>query len=552
MPLLISLLCALAVGGAAHADSIDPSNASILYTGRWNQANPSAPWAQQKGSSVIVNFEGTSVAVTLTTDGSEEYRAIIDGDALASMKGTLNSGASNTLASGLVDTVHTLELIKETDFDRATLTAIDTDSNRTLVAPPARPTQRIVFYGDSNVAGHSLESERDQSPNPLKGSYYTYAGIVARMFDAEHHNVSRSGATIGSLNSRFDRYDWDSNNPDWNFSLFQPHVVIVNIGANDIFSANKSTIKNRYHDLIDDLRVKYPAPLPIVLFNATGWDFNEPANYTHEVVSERIPPDPNLSVATFPWLFEQFHGCETDHAGMAVTLAEHIEGITGWLPGTSDVVSGYGADGDVANGSFEQVAPFGGWGWRYFDDADVARVFDPSGVDDGDYYLQLDDGATAQQTNPAEDGEDYEFHFRARGTNNGDEVDVTIGFRDQDDGADAGGSPNISTTETMILTDTWQEYTTSATAPASPANPTYSVRITFEAAAGDTIDIDRVELPEPSSTLSIVAGAALLAALKRRRSLRRATWARPHGNARRAPARIRPLRDPRCARAHPF
>ena len=31
-------------------------------------------------------------------------------------------------------------------------------------------------------------------------------------------------------------------------------------------------------------------------------------------------------------------------------------------------------DGDVANGSFEETAPFGGYGWRYFLDDGVERV----------------------------------------------------------------------------------------------------------------------------------------------------------------------------------
>ena len=41
-------------------------------------------------------------------------------------------------------------------------------------------------------------------------------------------------------------------------------------------------------------------------------------------------------------------------------------------------MNGYGEDGDVANGSFEEVAPFGGWGRRYYDDPGVSRIYDPA------------------------------------------------------------------------------------------------------------------------------------------------------------------------------
>ena len=53
-----------------------------------------------------------------------------------------------------------------------------------------------------------------------------------------------------------------------------------------------------------------------------GWDFDEPANYTHEVIAERAGLD--MSSAVLPWLFEQYHGCETDHASMPKYLAEHL------------------------------------------------------------------------------------------------------------------------------------------------------------------------------------------------------------------------------------
>jgi hypothetical protein len=75
-----------------------------------------------------------------------------------------------------------------------------------------------------------------------------------------------------------------------------------------------------------------------------------------------------MSWAVFPWVFAQYHGCEYDHGGMAMVLAEHIETVMGWTASPQDVMSGFGVEGDVANGSFEEVAPFGAWGWRYYDD----------------------------------------------------------------------------------------------------------------------------------------------------------------------------------------
>jgi lysophospholipase L1-like esterase len=504
------------VGTGVRADTVDPSDPDILYTGRWNHANPSEPWAQAKGASIQVNFEGTSLAITMTTSSSEYYRVVLDGDAAGSTKQTIASGVSTTLVSGLPDTVHHLEIVKERDPGRWTLQALDLDVGSGLAAAPARPTRRIVFYGDSNLAGYSLESERNLGGSILQGSYYTYAGITARRFDAEYHNISKSGATIQSLDSRYDRTDWGVPNPAWDFNQFPADVVVVNIGANDL-GAPKNTIKSRYHALLDDLVVSHPST-PIVLYNAYGWDFDEPANYTHEVAAERA--DPNITSAVFPWVFEQFHGCETDHSGMAAYLVEHLSDVMGWVPSPSDVVVGYGVDGQVANGSFEGVAPFGGWGWRYFDDTGVSRVF---GVDafDGDYYLRLVDGAASQQTNPSSNGEEVVLNVWMRSPNVGDQVDVTIDFRDQQAGA-AISAPMQTQTDTHALTTSWQQYTMSATAPTSPPDPVYASRVKFEARPGDTVEIDRVLLPEPRRHALLGAGLALLWLLADRRRVRKA------------------------------
>jgi lysophospholipase L1-like esterase len=505
----LALLSTGLPGDDARAITVDPSDGNLLYTGRWEDANASAPWAQAKGSSVIVRFEGTGIAITLTTGASEYYRVIVDGDAERSVKRLLPSGVSTALASGLADVEHQVEIVKETDLGRATLLSLELEAGGTILPKPARPARRIVFYGDSNLAGYSLESERNQGGSSLQGSYYTYAGITARRFGAEYHNISKSGATIQSLNARFDRVDWGSKNPGWSFASLPADVVVVNIGANDL-GAPKGTIKNRYHALLDDLRAAHPDS-HIVLYNAYGWDFDEPANYTHEVVAER--DDPDLSSAIFPWVFEQFHGCEYDHAGMAEVLASHLSAIMGWTPGPSDVVSGFGLGGQAANGSFEERAPFGGWGWRYLDDAGVARIQDPVEAFDGDHFLRLSDGARSQQTHPSQDGETRTVSVWMRGAQPGDEVDVTIDFRDQQAGA-AISAPMQTHTETKTLTTEWQEYVVSTTAPASPPNPVFSSRLSFEAGSGHTVDIDRVFfVPEPSRSMLLGSGAALLASL---------------------------------------
>ncbi len=469
------------------AGTVSPLDANLRYGGRWDTSNRAQPWCQAQGSSITIGFTGSSLGATLNVSGGEYFRVVLDGDHENSTKHSFTSGLSLSLVSGLTAGAHVVELVKETDVGRATLHSFEIDDGETSVPPPPPLSRRIIFYGDSNLAGYSLESERNQGGSHLVGCHFGYAGITARMFAANYQNISRSGATISSLNARYDRVDWNSNSPSWNFSQEPADVVVANIGANDAFQP-KAVNKARYHDLLDDLRASHPAA-HIMLFNAYGWDDDEPANYTHEVIAER--GDPQMSSAVFPWVFEQYHGCQTDHAGMAVVLAAHLSSVMGWVAGEPDVMSGYGVGPEPANGSFEHVAPFGGWGWRYFDDPGVSRVIDAAEAREGSAYLRLTNGASSHQTNPAGEGELVAVALWMRADNPGDTVDVSLSFRDQNGGGEVN-APLAQTTETMTLSSSWQRFTLSATAPTGGANPIYSARVSFTAGNGTAVDIDDV------------------------------------------------------------
>ena len=83
---------------------------------------------------------------------------------------------------------------------------------------------------------------------------------------------------------------------------------------------------------------------------------------------------------------------------------------------------------------------------------------------------------------------------------------MTLSFRDQQAGASPISVPMQSDTETRVLTSDWRPYSMTATAPVSPSNPVYSVRVHFEAAAGDTVDLDGISVPEPAAGWLLAAG----------------------------------------------
>ncbi|WP_068544451.1 PKD domain-containing protein [Thalassotalea crassostreae] len=466
------------------AQSIDPSDENIQYTGRWNFDNPSAPKVTWHGSKLLFRFSGTSASVDIDAgtrspygvEWKEQYRVVIDGVPSDDLIYMDPGRATYTLANNLPLGEHTIELFKETTYSyksASTIYGIDVDG--TLLAPPARPNLRIEFFGDSNMDGTSNYSEQDSGDS---GGYYAYPAMASRMLNAEMNLQAVGGATLdksgqgGDNDVRSFIFSEDYINQDINYrSGFDPHVIVVNAGANDV-GAGKEEIKNRYKDVITDLRSVYGNTPHIVLMNAYGWDLNEPANYSHEVVSE---VGGNLSALKYPWMWEQFHGSMWDHSGQAHMLAQHIASLNPlWsIQSNNEIVNAFTNNGDVANGSFEYVAPFGGYGWRYYDDPGVERVYDPAGAADGNYYLRLSADNQSRGVHQATDatgdlipgatqgGETYTLTAKLRGTSPGAKAKFETHFQGQElwTHKTEDGSPYPYQVTSIDVTTQWQEYT---------------------------------------------------------------------------------------------
>jgi hypothetical protein len=315
------------------------------------------------------------------------------------------------------------------------------------------------------------------------------------MLGAEMHNQSVGGATLynggdNSVGSFIFSEDYYNQDPNYR-SGFDPHIIVVNAGANDVGSG-KSVIKRRYKNVVADLRTVYGPDPKIILFNSYGWDGNEPANYSHEVVTEL--GDPNLSVCLFPWLWEQWHGCQWDHSGEAYILLDHITSLNpDWQqvnPG--DIIDGFGRNWDVANGSFEHAAPFGGFGWRYRKDG-VERIHDPGGAADGEYYIRLDAGEKVHQPTDAtgdflpgatKGGETYYVTAKIRGVSEGARAQIFFDFQGQQIWTRGKEHPT-----TFDLSTEWHMYQASIVAPAGH----WTLFTTLKSLSG-TVDFDDVKM----------------------------------------------------------
>jgi len=448
---------------------IVPTDPDIRYTGRWNFDNPLIPWVGWQGSSIMVTFEGRGISVEMAGSDTEQYRVIIDGVAETSRRYITSARKSYVIAEGLTEGTHTMELFKETFYGTSYFYGLEVDG-KGLVPLSERPALRIEFFGDSNMDGSSNYSEKNSGD---MGTYYAFPAMVTRMFGAEMNNQSVSGAKlhgtgdncVGSFIFSEDYYHQD---PDYR-SEFDPHIIVVNAGANDIGDSNKPQIKQKYKDVVADLRSVYGDLPQIILMNSYGWDTSEPAIYTHEVVDEL--DDPKLSVCLFPWLWEQWHGSQWDHSGQAYILLDHITELNPeWMQkNQGDIIDGFGRNLDFSNGSFEHAAPFGAFGWRYLEDG-VERIHDPEHAADGAYYIRLGEGNEVHQPVDATGdflpgatlgGESYYITAKIRGKSEGAQAQIAVDFQGQQI-----WKRGNELTNSFLVTTNWETYTAHFTAPA--------------------------------------------------------------------------------------
>ena len=475
----------------------------IRYQGRWDRTNSASPWCAWQGSSFRLRFEGTAIAADIDGGARDEYiRVILNGNSTQSKKIKIPKGRKKiTLASDLPLGVHDIEIVKEsyTGRGRMSLFGFEIVGKGLLELPKRKPRLQIEFYGDSNLAGYSLEHERNKSGAQYVGCHFTYAGIVARMLDAEYQNISSSGAVISgkrnSVLSFFDRVDFYEPEPKWDFEKLPADVCVLNIGANDINSKRKEQIKQDYKELIEKIRCAHPNAF-IVLMNGYGWDRKEPANYTDEVIEEI--GDPKLSRLLFPWFFNEWHGCEYDHGGMAAALVQHLAKLnTDWKPvRNADVMNGFGTNGQIANGSFEQVAPFGGFGWRYFQDG-AKRIHDPKESPEGEWYLRLPEGKQVHQPNsvprPANKTK-FTYRLKMRSVKTKGQAKIRFEFRDQ---KWRNEIPDTSIEKIVDLDSNWRDFDVIVPVPSNsempdPSFQPWQVIVRIMAVSGD-VHIDAVQ-----------------------------------------------------------
>jgi lysophospholipase L1-like esterase len=271
------------LGGAATGGS--GSTPSVRIVGRTAAGTSGALRFSWSGVNLHARFKGTQVSMNVNDgDNKNRFTVVVDGGTPKTV--TASSAQMLSLASGLADTTHDLVVWRNTEASPGGVTQFlglsGFSSGGSLLAPAPAPDRRIEVIGDSLSAGAGVEGAFTTcQPNidAFTNSYLAYGSVAARMVQADLVTIAWSGIGVyrsygGSAPTMPQRYDYAIPNDStaWDFSRFQPQVVVINLGTNDFSSGNPGQpYVDAYVSFVKHVRSKYAAA-KFVLIDMYGGD----------------------------------------------------------------------------------------------------------------------------------------------------------------------------------------------------------------------------------------------------------------------------------------
>ena len=336
---------------------VDPSDPAIEYSGRINRSSEESVGLNWPGSSIRINFEGASIAVLLQDEsGDNYYNVILDNDSIFILR-PQTIKQYQVLASNLSKGPHTIEIFRRTEWNNGLTNfygfKINTNAKLLAKSPPKK--RKIEFYGDSITAGFAVEdtSGKDLYDSIYTNNYASYAAITARHFEADYKCICKSGIGITVswdpliMPELYNRLIPTDSTSKWDFSLYRPDVVVVNLFQNDSWLVNipehpefikrfgdekpdEAFIISAYQEFIAGLRTHYPAANIICTLGSMDAtkDGSLWPGYVHKAVASL--KDENIYTHFMPYEESSAHPNVQQQKNMANSLIEFIEKTIEW------------------------------------------------------------------------------------------------------------------------------------------------------------------------------------------------------------------------------
>jgi lysophospholipase L1-like esterase len=337
------------VSGAGGSAGV-PATPEVRFVGRVDRSSAETVSFEWSGSAIGFRFDGTEASVRMD-DAAGFFSVVIDGQEQPRLE-TSPGEQSYSVASGLAAGQHEVWLYRRTEafFGLTRFTNVELGSG-TLLAPPPPAGRRIEIIGDSITCGYGNEGA-DQYCNfsaDTENHDLTYGAIAARNLDAELVTVAWSGKGIvynygddknEPLPALYDRAIPTDASSSWDFTSYQPDVVVINLGTNDFSTdgdPSETEFVAAYTDFLAHIRSKYPKAHVLCLIPTLlgGADLTTAQSHIEKAVSERNAAG-DAKVTSHSLSFEQsgwgcdWHPSASTHASMGAALTSELELLLGW------------------------------------------------------------------------------------------------------------------------------------------------------------------------------------------------------------------------------
>ena len=355
---LLGLLLFILVGCVGQNEVIiDFTHPDIQYSGRIATPQNKVAELHWSGTSVKVQFEGTSIQALLQDNSGDNYYNILIDNALVAIIRPDSIKKYYHLASNMSAGKHTVEIFKRTEWSKGKTYFYGFKINYGgKITPKQKYKQKkMEFYGNSITSGYAIEdlSGGDSPDSTFTNNYLSYAAITARNYGAAYQCICKSGIGITIswdsliMPEIYNRLDPTDAASLWDFKNYQPDVVVVNLFQNDSWLVklpdhiefkrrfgNKvpddAYLINAYQEFIAKLRKQYPNAH---IINALGsMDAAKEGSKWRMYIETAVTnlKDNKMYTHFMPYIPASTHPSIQDHEEMAESLIQFIDKSIDW------------------------------------------------------------------------------------------------------------------------------------------------------------------------------------------------------------------------------
>lgn len=311
-------------------------------------------------SGVEFAFRGTTADITLTSNcKTSKARAVfyVNGELV---KDTMLNNTEETFrvfeSTEPQNCIISVVKLSEAAYSNIGVKSINVISEYGIIPTPARK-HKIEFIGDSITCGYGIDAadQYEAFATTNENGEKTYAALIGKHFKADYNVISWSGIGVYSSYTESSKPNQsfllppiygktapnELSNDMWNFTQWQPDLVVINLGTNDNtwtkgIQERADLFGTAYYEFIEQVREANPNAYIICSLGVMG---SRLLPEIKEQVALYSANTGDYRITTFEFDYRDgvndgfgagFHPSAVTHKKMADKMIPFIEQIMGW------------------------------------------------------------------------------------------------------------------------------------------------------------------------------------------------------------------------------